>query len=549
MPSFPSQNFTGNPVSRSYTRVMQTYTPTGDTYYFLNGTGSVLFSFRSSSVGGELVTADRVVTSSLSASVANTSISASYAVSASYAPSILSISASYAVTASQAISASYAPSSGPSVSSSYAATASSVLNARFTASAHSVHVQYDGTAGALYLDNIIGSDNIGTQLLAIRPDGIVATPGWGDDLVIYDVNFQGNFSGSHTGSLFGPASRATSASYAGTASVLIGSVTSASFSETSSHSSAPWITTTGSVVAFIGDVAINGLSSNSKLFINDFTITEAHVAITNAPEFGSDYVDGDTVEYLVWAYAVINGQTYYSATNQHHSVTASFDLQRFYIEIGSFGGDGVHIERNINGGGYNDAIKNSGNFYDDGFAGQPWDQPPVHTPNTPDYDTNYETRLGFSGSINSSSLENQYFGIHTNGGAYFGKPIFGTVFGTASHALVAISASQASVTNKVVGTLTTLNYTATMSIDFDASMFHSSSITSSVYLTASNLGVGKMASLKLSASANSPIYYPSAWTWLGTPPTLISGSKIGVVSLTSYGTGDRDVVGAFATQL
>lgn len=104
-------------------------------------------------------------------------------------------------------------------------------------------------------------------------------------------------------------------------------------------------------------------------------------------------------------------------------------------------------------------------------------------------------------------------------------------------------------TGKVVGTLTTLTAATTMSIDFNASMFHSASLSSSVYLTGSNPGVGKMASLKISASAGINVYYPPSWIWLGTAPTFISSSKTAVISLTCYGNTDGDFIGAYATQL
>jgi hypothetical protein len=93
-------------------------------------------------------------------------------------------------------------------------------------------------------------------------------------------------------------------------------------------------------------------------------------------------------------------------------------------------------------------------------------------------------------------------------------------------------------------------FASTTSIDFNAGMFHSSSLSSSVYLTGSNLGIGKMASIKMAASGSlCNLYYPSQWVWLGPAPTAISASKTAVVSLTCYGSTDNDIVGAFATQV
>lgn len=125
-----------------------------------------------------------------------------------------------------------------------------------------------------------------------------------------------------------------------------------------------------------------------------------------------------------------------------------------------------------------------------------------------------------------------------------------TLVTSASLAASSISASYVSSVSKIIGDLNTIVRVPTMSIDFNVAMFHSSSLTASMYLTASNLGVGKMASLKLnaSASANWNIYYPSQWVWLGTAPTVVSASKVAVISLTAFGNADSDIVGSFAMQ-
>jgi hypothetical protein len=121
MPSFPSQDLTNQYISESYQNVIQKYTPTGSTYYLLNGYGDVIFSLASSSFGGQLVTTNQTVTQSISASYATRTGTATFSDTAS-----LAVEATFADTASlaaTAISASYAPSS-PSLSASYATSAS-----------------------------------------------------------------------------------------------------------------------------------------------------------------------------------------------------------------------------------------------------------------------------------------------------------------------------------------------------------------------------------------------------------------------------------------
>lgn len=116
---FPGQSFTTRRISQSYQRVVQIYVPTGSTNYLLDGTGSVLFSFPSSSLGGQLVTSDRTSSIALSASWASSSLSSSYSNSSSYA-----LSASYAL---NSLSASYSLSSSYARTASFSVTASNAL--------------------------------------------------------------------------------------------------------------------------------------------------------------------------------------------------------------------------------------------------------------------------------------------------------------------------------------------------------------------------------------------------------------------------------------
>ena len=108
-------------------------------------------------------------------------------------------------------------------------------------------------------------------------------------------------------------------------------------------------------------------------------------------------------------------------------------------------------------------------------------------------------------------------------------------------------------TTALIGGVKNVSFSATTSIDFDAAMFHTASLTGSTYLTASNLGSGKMASIKMKAtgSQNCNLYYPSSWVWLGSTSSYsaVSASKTSVVSLTCFGTTDADICATYITQL
>ena len=118
---FPSQDFSNQYISESYQNVLQKYVPIGSTSYVLDGAGNVIFSLPSASVGGQLMTADQT---------------ASFAVSASYAPGSPSVSSSYATnatfsdTASIAIEATFSDTASLSLQ---AVTASYVLTASYVA--------------------------------------------------------------------------------------------------------------------------------------------------------------------------------------------------------------------------------------------------------------------------------------------------------------------------------------------------------------------------------------------------------------------------------
>ena len=81
-------------------------------------------------------------------------------------------------------------------------------------------------------------------------------------------------------------------------------------------------------------------------------------------------------------------------------------------------------------------------------------------------------------------------------------------------------------------------------------MFHSSSLAGDVYIGTTNRSIGKMASIKLySETVDRTIYYPTEWVWLGRPARILSSSKVGVISLTSYGDTDDNIVAVFASQV
>jgi hypothetical protein len=96
---FSSRDLTNQYISLSYQDVVQRYAPVGTSGFFLDGTGNVLFSFRSDAIGSQILTTFDT------ASWASSSISASYADSTTLAT--VALISENALTASLADTASY----------------------------------------------------------------------------------------------------------------------------------------------------------------------------------------------------------------------------------------------------------------------------------------------------------------------------------------------------------------------------------------------------------------------------------------------------------
>jgi hypothetical protein len=242
----------------------------------ITGSGTAVITFPSTSSTLQTLNLNETVTG---AKTFTAGITGSLLGTASYATAALS--SSYAATASvllgSVVSASYAATASIATSASYAATASYVVNA-LTAS-------YIVTAQtASYVLNAVSASFASTASLA--PNYTTLT-----SFNSFTGSYRsGSFTGSFTGSLLGTASYATNAlssSYAGTASVLLGSVVSASYAATSSIA-------TSSSYALTASFALNGGGGASTTkagsgSVASFTGTPLISAIT----FGAAFADNN----------------------------------------------------------------------------------------------------------------------------------------------------------------------------------------------------------------------------------------------------------------
>jgi hypothetical protein len=109
---------------------------------------------------------------------------------------------------------------------------------------------------------------------------------------------------------------------------------------------------------------------------------------------------------------------------------------------------------------------------------------------------------------------------------------------------------------KVVGTLgyqagvTTLGTTGTINLDFaGADLRTQAALTGNVTFTASNYAAGLSLTIRVTnGSTLRTLTFPAGWKFVGTKPADIAASKTAVLTLTSFGTVEADVVAAWAVE-
>lgn len=101
----------------------------------------------------------------------------------------------------------------------------------------------------------------------------------------------------------------------------------------------------------------------------------------------------------------------------------------------------------------------------------------------------------------------------------------------------------------VVITASAHTYAASMAIDFNGNGFRTVTLTGNVTFTTSNRAAGRSVTYKINpgASARTPTF-PAGWVWIGATPTTFTASKIGILTVTCWGTADTDVTASYNEQ-
>ena len=90
--------------------------------------------------------------------------------------------------------------------------------------------------------------------------------------------------------------------------------------------------------------------------------------------------------------------------------------------------------------------------------------------------------------------------------------------------------------------------TTTTALDFSGDQLQTISISADTTFTTSNLAVGKSKTIKITTDGTLRTLTFPAWKFVGTKPTDQAASKIGILTLTSFGTTDADCVAAYAVE-
>ncbi len=90
--------------------------------------------------------------------------------------------------------------------------------------------------------------------------------------------------------------------------------------------------------------------------------------------------------------------------------------------------------------------------------------------------------------------------------------------------------------------------TTTTALDFSGDQLQTISISAATTFTTSNRATGKSKTIKITTDGSTRAFTFPAWKFVGTKPTEQAASKIGILTVTCFGTADTDIVAAYAVE-
>ena len=155
----------------------------------------------------------------------------------------------------------------------------------------------------------------------------------------------------------------------------------------------------------------------------------------------------------------------------------------------------------------------------------------------------------FTGTVaipNYADVESTLDGIATNATAVALKsPLASPTFtGTTTTSLLDVAGNNIdNIQNLIHDTSTT-----TTALDFDGDQLQTISISAATTFTTSNRAIGKSKTIKITTDGTLRTLTFPAWKFVGAKPADQAASKIGILTITSFGTADTDIVAAYAVE-
>lgn len=112
------------------------------------------------------------------------------------------------------------------------------------------------------------------------------------------------------------------------------------------------------------------------------------------------------------------------------------------------------------------------------------------------------------------------------------------------------STAGASFTGEVSATTFTGSVASTTaSLNFATETFKTISVAATTTFTASNYAPGRTITVKVTSDGTQrTLNFPASWVFVGTKPTSIAASKVGILTITSFGNTEGNCVAAWAVQ-
>lgn len=97
---------------------------------------------------------------------------------------------------------------------------------------------------------------------------------------------------------------------------------------------------------------------------------------------------------------------------------------------------------------------------------------------------------------------------------------------------------------------TTLTYGASVELDFAGAAFQTVTLAGDITFTTSNLAAGRSKTIRIIGDGSSrTLAFPVGWIFVGAAaPTSLAANKVAVLTMTSFGTADANVVAAYSAQ-